>query len=127
MHEGAPISGDLSGFDWQDGVNDQRVPVEAIMMGDFNCQPDSAEYTAMVGPVSDYGGHISSPDGFVDAWTAAGHARKDGQTADMNDVPATLDYCFVSSSLKDRVTAARVDTDATGSDHRPVWVDIDLS
>ena len=61
MHEGAAINGDLSGFDWQDGVHDQRVPAEAIMMGDFNCQPNSAEYRAMVGPVSDYGGHISSP------------------------------------------------------------------
>ena len=66
-------------------------------------------------------------DGFVDAWTAAGNPREEGPTSDVNDIPATLDYCFVSSSLSTRVQSTKVDSDAKGSDHLPVWIDIDLS
>ena len=126
VHEGAPINGDLTGFDWEQGVQDQRVPYHAIMMGDFNCQPDSPEYRAVVGPVSDYGGHISSPDGFVDAWTAAGNDRSEGPTSDVNDVPATLDYGFISSAIGNLVTSCTVDSNATGSDHFPLWIEINL-
>ncbi|MDD9980314.1 MAG: hypothetical protein OXU81_02975 [Gammaproteobacteria bacterium] len=42
------------------------------------------------------------------------------------DVPVRLDYCFVSAGLKDRIRTVRVDSDAVGSDHQPVWMDIDL-
>ncbi len=126
VHEGAPISGDLSGFDWDDGVKDQQVASEAIFMGDFNCQPNSDEYRAIVGPVSDYGGHISSPDGFIDAWTQSGNDRAAGPTSDVHDIPATLDYCFVSSTLANRVGKCWVDAAATGSDHFPLWTEIDL-
>ena len=37
-----------------------------------------------------------------------------------------LDYCFVSPSMAGRVRSSHVDMDAAGSDHQPVWVDIDL-
>jgi len=32
----------------------------------------------------------------------------------------------VASALRGRVRAARVDADARGSDHQPLWVDMDL-
>ncbi|MFV2032228.1 MAG: endonuclease/exonuclease/phosphatase family protein, partial [Gammaproteobacteria bacterium] len=66
--EGAPISGNLSGMDWESGVDSQQVSNLAIMMGDFNFQPDSQEYNRIIGPYSGYGGHISNPVGLVDAW-----------------------------------------------------------
>ncbi len=126
VHEGAPVSGDISVLNMPDQFNDQHIPTSAIMMGDFNAQPDSAEYQAIVGPVSDYGGRISSPDGFVDAWTEAGHDRSKGATSDVNDFPAVLDYCFVSSNLRDKIRSCRVDVEATGSDHFPLWTTIAL-
>ena len=37
-----------------------------------------------------------------------------------------LDYAFVSAGLADRIRDARIDNEAVGSDHQPVWVEIDL-
>ena len=125
VFEGAPVSGDVSGTDWGD-VGEQSVPVDAVLLGDFNFQPDSAEYARIVGPLSDYGGRIENPTGFVDAWCAAGHAIDGGHTSDVNDLPARLDYCFVSHALKSKITACRVDTSATGSDHFPLSTEIAL-
>lgn len=126
VHEGAAMCGNLSGIAYADGVDDQRVPYEAIMMGDFNCQPDSREYLEIVGPLSDYGGRVSPLDGFADAWVAAGNARNTGFTSDVRDTPAILDYCFVSTDLQDRIRSCHLDDTAVGSDHFPVWTDIDL-
>ncbi len=125
--QGHPVSGDLRGMDWEDGVDDQRVPAEAIIMGDFNCPPDTEEYLKMVGPVSDYGGHITNPAGFVDAWTHCGHDKHAGITSDVRGVPARLDYCFVSSSIRNKLSSCHVDELAQGSDHQPLWTEIDLS
>ncbi len=124
--EGAPICGDLSGLDWAESAGPQAVPEEAVLLGDFNFQPDSAEYDRMAGPPGDYGGRVANPRGFVDAWCAAGHDLAAGFTSDVNGQPARLDYCFVSNSLKRRITGCRVNDAATGSDHFPLWTDIDL-
>lgn len=126
VHEGAAMCGDLSGIAYESGVHDQSVPDLAIMMGDFNCQPDSPEYDRIVGPRSDYGGRVAPEDGFVDAWVAAGNDRDEGHTSDVRDVPAVLDYCFVSPAIRHRVRSCRVDTAATGSDHFPIWTEIDF-
>lgn len=126
IHQGFPVSGNLKGFNWEDGVGDQTVPAEAIIMGDFNCQPDSEEYLCMAGPVSDYGGHITSPTGFVDAWLQTGQDKLPGVTGDVNGVSTRLDYCFVSSSLRNCIKSCNVDEQAQGSDHQPVWVEIDI-
>ncbi len=126
VFEGAPVSGDIGVLNMPEQFVDQHVPTHAVLMGDFNAQPDSPEYTAIVGPVSDYGGRISSPDGFMDAWTAAGNDRLLGHTSDVNDVPAVLDYCFISSSLRSHIVSCRVDNEASGSDHFPLWLKLDL-
>ena len=76
--------------------------------------------------MSAYGGRITNPEGFVDAWVEAGHAVDAGTTSAVRGRPARLDYCFASSSLKDRIRAVRIDSDAVGSDHQPLWVDFDL-
>ena len=123
--EGAPISGDARGLDWAEGAGVQTVAQEAVMLGDFNFQPDAAEYDLMVGPRSDYGGRIANPTGFVDAWCAAGHDVATGLTSDVGGQAARLDYCFVSNALKHRITGCRVDDQATGSDHFPLWMEID--
>lgn len=124
--EGAAIAGAKVSEDWTlDGVP-PALPAEAILMGDFNLEPDSREYDRITGPVSPYGGRIINPEGFVDAWVAAGHDEREGVTADIKGRTARLDYCFVSARLAARIEAARIDTKAEGSDHQPIWVDIDL-
>jgi endonuclease/exonuclease/phosphatase family metal-dependent hydrolase len=99
------------------------MPAEAIVMGDFNFEWSATEYDRLVGPLSARYGRLSHLTGFVDAWVAAGHRENEGVTADNGK---RIDYCFVSSALASRVKSARIDTAATGSDHQPVWVEIDL-
>ena len=122
--EGAPVCGDANGSYWHDGVAKAPPPDAAILLGDFNFQPDSREYAEMVGPLSPYGGRVTHPLGFVDAWTMADGEDDTGYTADVEGAPARLDYAFVSASLCDRIRSCWVDRDADGSDHQPLWLDV---
>ena len=131
IHQRAPVEGGaLSGGglkeEWtQDGMP-PALPGEAIFMGDFNMEPDSEEYARITGPVSPYGGRITNPHGFVDAWVAAGNAELDGVSAQIDGRDVRLDYCFVSASFREAITGARIDGQAAGSDHQPLWVEIDF-
>ena len=51
---------------------------------------------------------------------------RDGVTATIDAREVRLDYCFVSASLSGAITAACIDGQAAGSDHQPLWVEIDL-
>ena len=124
--EGSSVSGSGLMEEWTRDGMPPPMPRDGILLGDFNMQPDSQEYERVVGPMSPYGGRITNPEGFVDAWVEAGHAVESGTTAEVKDSPARLDYCFVSAGLKDRIQTVRVDSDAVGSDHQPVWMEIDL-
>jgi len=131
VHRDAPWEGAAfaAGDPQAEWVRESAPPAPgsyAVLMGDFNAEPDSSEYARIVGPLSDYGGRIINPQGFVDAWVQAGHAERAGVTADIHGRPVRLDYCFVSAALRDRVRGARIDEEARGSDHQPLWVDIDL-
>lgn len=126
VHEGYAIQGDVSGMDWESGIEQQVVSRDAILFGDLNCQPNSEEYNRLAGPVSDYGGHITSLDGLVDAWCYCGGDKMAGCTSDVNDIPARLDYCFASASIRDRLKACWVDENAMGSDHLPVWLELEI-
>ena len=105
---------------WTEGVM-PPMPREAILMGDFNFVPGSAEYTAMVGPMTARHGRLLNRDGLVDAWTMAGHDEAAGVTCDGK----RLDYAFLSADLRDRVRSVWIDEAAEGSDHLPVWLELD--
>ena len=126
IREGPPVSGSGLREEWTLDGMPPPMPMDAILLGDFNMEPDSEEYERFVGPMSPYGGRITNPEGFVDAWVEAGNAIDAGPTTEVRGRPARLDYCFVSARLKDRIRTARVDVDSVGSDHQPVWVEIDL-
>lgn len=98
------------------------MPRQALFMGDFNFTPGSAEYTAMVGPMTTHHGRLLSTDGLVDAWTVAGHEEAAGITCDGK----RLDYLFLSANLRHRVRSVRIDETAEGSDHLPVWMELDV-
>ncbi|MCH7694635.1 MAG: hypothetical protein IID50_14425, partial [Proteobacteria bacterium] len=65
-------------------------------------------------------------DGFADAWLAAGNDPGGGLTWPRADGPLRVDYVFVGAMLATRVQGVHVDGEAQGSDHQPLWVDIDL-
>ena len=99
------------------------MPADALLLGDFNFQWSDPEYERIVGPVSASHGRLNRLTGFVDAWVAAGHREDEGATIDRG---RRIDFCFVSSALASRVRACRVDADAVGSDHQPLWVEMDF-
>jgi len=107
---------------WTEGAM-PPMPTDAILMGDFNFEHGSAEYERVVGPGTTRFGRLHCLTGFVDAWVAAGHREDEGATIGSG---ARIDYCFVSAGLASRVKSARIDTAATGSDHQPLGVEIDL-
>ncbi|MEO8137551.1 MAG: endonuclease/exonuclease/phosphatase family protein [Betaproteobacteria bacterium] len=107
---------------WTEGAM-PPMPADAILLGDFNFEWSDPEYDRIAGPRSARYGRLNRLGGFVDAWVAAGHREDEGAT-----IPSgrRIDYCFVSSTLAGRVLSCRVDADATGSDHQPLWVEMDL-
>jgi endonuclease/exonuclease/phosphatase family metal-dependent hydrolase len=114
---------------WAAGGDAPPMPLEAIWMGDFNAKPDSAEYAAVVGPEDQWYGHVHNTDRLADSWTLAGHPRDERFSRldqDEGRADGHLDYCFVSAGLAGRVRASHIDMDAAGSDHQPVWTEIDL-
>jgi len=131
IHRQAPVEGAaLTGEalpEWSlDPWPEPELPYEAILMGDFNFAPGTQEYRHMVGPPGDYGGLLSNPEGFVDAWVQSGHSPTEGATCEVLGEPLRIDYFFVSGRLRKRIAAVSIDTTAQGSDHQPVWMDIDL-
>ena len=99
------------------------MPTVAILLGDFNFEHDSLEYERIVGPLSPKYGRLNRLSGFVDAWIVAGNREDEGAT-----IPAgrRIDYCFVSESLAARIRSSWIDSDCVGSDHQPLWTEIDL-
>lgn len=99
------------------------MPSTAILLGDFNFEHGSTEYERIVGPMSPKYGRLNRLTGFVDSWVVAGHCEDEGAT-----IPdgRRIDYCFASESLADRIRSSWIDDRSVGSDHQPLWTDIDL-
>ncbi len=129
--EGLPVCGAIEvnplrdgGNYWAGGLMEGEVSPHAILLGDFNCTPDAPEYELLVGPMSPYGGRVTHPLGFVDAWLHTKGDPEVGFTSDVKDEPARLDYAFVSAGLRHRIEKCWVDAAAVGSDHQPVWLEL---
>ncbi|MEO5323828.1 endonuclease/exonuclease/phosphatase family protein [Mesorhizobium sp. CC13] len=109
------------------GFPELPCPEEFVLMGDFNMVPGSPEHLVMTGvpdpvegpqivahhPVDAYALAGGVPDGSV-SWTDATHPEKS----------RLIDYAFVQADLAAKVKSVRIDTDADGSDHQPVWVEL---
>jgi endonuclease/exonuclease/phosphatase family metal-dependent hydrolase len=115
--------------------NDDTIPVipkETVVMGDFNMLPDGEEYNRMVGTPDHSVGRVGHLDSFLDSWTVA-RQRSDNRNSWFPDpserepgYPVCLDYCFISPHFSQKVERAWVDEDAIGSDHKPVWVELNF-
>jgi endonuclease/exonuclease/phosphatase family metal-dependent hydrolase len=115
---------------WSERLPPPPMPEEAILLGDFNMDPGSAEYLALVAPYEWHEERSEEP-AFVDAWAAAGTSRDDGITFPGDGLgtplpPQRIDYCFLTPKLTGTIQTCRVDSEAEGSDHQPVWVELRL-
>jgi endonuclease/exonuclease/phosphatase family metal-dependent hydrolase len=122
--DGGVLSGEHE--NWREEGTPPVMPKASILLGDYNMTPDEAAYTAMVGPDDPKYGRITERDGYLDAWIHSGGDPEGGHTKFEKTGNRRIDYAFVSVELADRVVGVRADTDAQGSDHQPLWLDIDL-
>ena len=104
------------------------VPDEFLVMGDCNMLAGSAAYLRMTGEPDYYYGQVMTSDRVVDTWSVVGREVTDGVTwwdesTDFQE-GTRLDYVFVSPGLAGHVVEAGIDEDAAGSDHQPVWIDL---
>ncbi len=122
--EGGPIAGNPARTDFAGQADVATLPRNSILMGDFNFTADSEEYTRIVGPKSDYGGRVVNPEGFVDAWRVKGNSELSGVTAERRGEDVRMDYCFVHQALSDRIGSVKILSNAMGSDHKPVSMEM---
>ncbi len=128
--EGGAWCGEREGTEWTFGKPPPPMPAEAVYMGDFNLTPDSPLYTRLTGPYSADYGRMSHAGGLVDAFVVAGGKENDPKdwTCDTCNPPQThrrIDFCFVSTELRKCITKAWVDQKAQGSDHQPIFTELD--
>ena len=118
---------------WTEG-EEPPMPHRAMLMGDFNFEPDSSQYDMIAGPLSPNHGRLVRRDGLLDTWVVAGHGENDRVTSPAVangaekglDTDSCLDYCFVTLDLARLVRNVHIDGAAQASDHQPVWIDVDL-
>jgi endonuclease/exonuclease/phosphatase family metal-dependent hydrolase len=123
VHEGGSVTGAIE-FD----VADLPLPEDYVIMGDFNMEPESPEYCALAGHSDGFYGRSPRIGTPVDALAAFGGYKPGSYSwvdPKNHNKRMHLDYCFVSCGLESRLKSARIDTGSLGSDHFPVWVEID--
>lgn len=100
------------------------MPREIVLSGDLNFEPETVEYDRFLGPNAAHHGRLYNPEGLVDAWDMAGNGRTDASSHPNHE--ARIDHIFVSGSLAPKVRRCWIDEAANGSDHRPLWMDLDF-
>jgi len=95
---------------------------DTILCGDFNFEPHSDEYRALIDP------REAHP--LLDGWSIAYPGQAHPPTFRLYDdtygpEAVSCDFFFVSESLTDRVRQVKVDTLTQASDHQPVMIEID--
>lgn len=100
-------------------------PVEAVICGDFNMEPDSPEYALMAEPTADEG------VGWVDAWPAGNGELAHAPTVGLHgaawpDRQYCCDYFWVSQRIAPRVRSVAVEAATAASDHQPVVLELDF-
>ena len=92
----------------------------AILTGDFNCRPDSADHARLLAPLEE-----GAPP-YRDAWRLTHPGQPHAPTVGLYDKaqwpgpPFTFDFIVVSADLVPRVKDMRVDPISQASDHQPV-------
>jgi endonuclease/exonuclease/phosphatase family metal-dependent hydrolase len=119
--EGGAISGAA-----EYGFPEPPRPQAFVLMGDFNMDRFSPEYRQMIGEQDDAARAAGGDP--VDVYSL-GDGLPEGAVSWVDDAkPETnrlIDYAFVERSLAERAGKVRIDGEAKGSDHLPVWFELD--
>jgi len=123
--QGGAWSGRHAKAHWTADGPEPAMPGPAVFLGDFNLEPGSPEYEMLVGEEDPEYGRLNRLNGLIDCWITTGHETDalDGITCDDDGRGMRIDYCFLTLDLADKVAAMRVDTEAQGSDHQPIYID----
>lgn len=118
--EGGAISGSA-----EYGFPEPPRPEGFVLMGDFNMDRFSPEYALMVGEQDDASRAAGADP--IDVY-ALGEGLPDGAVSWVDDAkPETnrlIDFALVEKSLAGRIGKVRIDREAKGSDHLPVWFEL---
>ncbi|RFC67672.1 MULTISPECIES: endonuclease/exonuclease/phosphatase family protein [Mesorhizobium] len=112
------------------GLPEPPSPNEFIVMGDFNMLSDTPEHAALCGTPDAIFGLTLNARHAVDVAAYLGALEDHPVTwVDPNDPKdearmKRIDYVFASPFMADRLKSYRVDREAVGSDHLPVWVEL---
>jgi len=96
----------------------------AVLAGDFNCTPESAERMRLLEPFDD------ATPAYVDAWDLLHRGETRAPTLGVYDHvqwpegPRTFDFMLVSADLAPRVRRVEVDASSNASDHQPVLIEL---
>ena len=97
----------------------------AVLCGDCNFRPGSADYARLLAPFGD------GTPAYLDAWALAHPGAPHAPTVGLHDKaqwpepPFTFDLVSVSGDLAPRVRAVEVDAASSASDHQPVLLELD--
>ncbi len=110
------------------GYAEPPHPFDFVVMGDFNMQPETPEYCAMVGSRDAYYGRSLRLENPVDTLAHLGRLTPESYSwvhPEDHDRRMHLDYSFISAGLVPRLKDAWTDYAATGSDHLPIGFELD--
>ena len=124
--EGGPWSGtdDEPSRNWTESEPEPPNPTRAIWAGDFNMEPGSAEYRALV-PETPYHPAARYAGGLIDPAAGLGLHTHVKQIAGAIR-HRQLDHIFLTPDLAPMVTKVCADTTNPGSDHFPLHLDLTL-
>jgi len=102
-------SGEHTDEGWTEGEK-PPMPSQFILMGDMNCNIDSEEYK-----------EITTEENFYDTW------KNNEKNIDRvtNSSGESIDHCYASHELIEKVKNTYIDKIPKGSDHYPLWVEIE--
>ena len=105
---------DIDGDDWSNRCRAPPMPARAVVCGDLNSTPDSAEFVKFI-----------EATGLVDCWSLADPGNRAATTLRKSsspeiDIAGKIDHILVTPDLGERVEAVAIDERADGSDHKPV-------
>lgn len=106
---------------WSENKPAPPIPASTLIFGDFNFEPDSAEYRQMAAPAPG----ISV--GLIDGWQDSRNRDSDEQTCVENDGRLSrLDYLFATSDMSGKIISAKIDQGTKASDHFPMFFNIEI-
>ena len=106
---------------WSQNQPAPPVPNSTLVLGDFNFEPDSEYYTAILDRLP------GQEDRLIDGWLEAGGSETDnGSCVEDDGGLSRLDYLFASENMRGKIHGARVNQGTQASDHFPLYFTVEI-